>query len=96
MGLFNNGFKGNILSGLAFGIGATILAPVVMPMVAAIAKPLAKAAIKSGVLLYEKGRETVAEVGEVVEDLVAEAKTEIAEAQNGAAAGVGADVEKSA
>jgi hypothetical protein len=95
MGLFNNGFKGNLLSGLAFGIGATILAPVVMPVLAAVAKPLAKAAIKGGVLLYERGRETVAEVGEVVEDLVAEAKTEIAETQD-ETAGVGAEVEKGA
>lgn len=95
MALFENGFKGNILTGLAIGLGATILAPVVAPVVAAIAKPLAKAAIKGGVLLYEKGRETVAEVGEVVEDLVAEAKTEIAEAQKQAAAS-GPDVEKTA
>lgn len=95
MALLDNGFKGNILTGLTIGLGATILAPVIMPVVAAIAKPLAKAAIKGGVLLYEKGRETVAEVGEVVEDLVAEAKTEIAEAQN-EAAGVGTGTEKSA
>lgn len=96
MALFDNGFKGNILTGFAIGFGATILAPVVMPVVAAIAKPLAKAAIKGGVLLYEKGRETVAEVGEVVEDLVAEAKMEVAEAQKQAAASTGPEVEKTA
>ncbi|MDC4206547.1 MAG: DUF5132 domain-containing protein [Candidatus Manganitrophus sp.] len=95
MPLFENGFKGNILTGLAIGIGATILAPIVVPVVAAIAKPLAKAAIKGGVLFYEKGRETVAEVGEVVEDLVAEAKMEIAEAHKEAAA-TGPDMEKTA
>jgi hypothetical protein len=37
-----------------------------------------KAAIKGGIVLYEKGRETVAEVGEVLEDIVAEAKAEVA------------------
>lgn len=40
MGLFNNGFKGNILTGLAIGIGASVLAPVVIPMLASIAKPI--------------------------------------------------------
>lgn len=93
MALFDNGFKGNILTGLGIGLGATILAPVVVPVVSAIIKPLAKAAIKGGVLFYEKGRETVGEVGEVVEDLVAEVKSEIVEAQRQAAASTEPDVE---
>lgn len=80
MALFDNGLKGNILSGLAIGIGAAVLAPAVMPVVASIVKPLVKAAIKGGIILYEKGKETVAEVAEVVEDIVAEAKAEMAEA----------------
>jgi hypothetical protein len=79
MALFDNGLKGNILSGLAIGIGAAVLAPAVAPVLASIAKPLAKAAIKGGMLLYEKGREAVAEAGEMVEDIVAEAKSELAE-----------------
>lgn len=74
------GWKGNILGGLAIGIGASVLAPVVIPVLASVVKPLSKAAIKGGYLLYEKGRETFAEVQEVVEDLVAEAKAEIEEA----------------
>jgi Protein of unknown function (DUF5132) len=45
--------------------------------------------IKSGILLYEKGRETVAEFGEVVEDLVAEARAEIQEAHAASATTVG-------
>ncbi len=81
MALFDNGLKGNILSGLAIGIGAAVLAPAVMPVVASVMKPLAKAAIKGGIMLYEKGRETVAEVSEIVEDIVAEAKAEMAEVQ---------------
>jgi len=79
MGLFDNGFKGNILSGLAIGIGAAVLAPVVMPILASAAKPVLKATIKGGLALYDKGRETYAEVAEVVEDVVAEVKAEIAE-----------------
>lgn len=79
MALFNNGLKGNILGGLAIGIGAAILAPVVVPVLASVVKPLAKAAIKGGIMLYEKGREVVAEATEMVEDIVAEAKAEVAE-----------------
>jgi hypothetical protein len=80
MGIFENGLKGNIITGLAIGVGTAILAPVVIPMVASIAKPLAKAAIKGGIMLYEKNREFIAEATEVVEDLVAEAKAELSTA----------------
>jgi hypothetical protein len=80
MALFE-GWKGNILGGLALGIGASVVAPVVIPILATVAKPLTKAAIKGGFLLYDKGKETFAEMQEVVEDLVAEAKTEIEESQ---------------
>jgi hypothetical protein len=77
MAIFENGLKGNIITGLAIGVGTAILAPVVIPMIASIAKPLAKAAIKGGIMLYEKNRELIAEATEVVEDLVAEAKAEL-------------------
>jgi len=81
MGLFGDVLKGNVVTGLAIGIGAAILAPAILPVIAGVAKPAAKAAIKGGLMLYERGKETFAEVGEVVEDLVAEAKAEIEEAQ---------------
>ena len=76
MGLLDNAVKGTVLTGLAIGIGAAVLAPAVLPVLAGVAKPLAKAAMKSGLILYNKGKEVVAEVGEVTEDLWAEAKTE--------------------
>lgn len=72
-------FKSGVGKGFAIGIGVALLAPVVLPVLAKAGRPLARAAIKSGMLLYEKGRETVAEMGEVVEDLVAEAQAEIEE-----------------
>jgi hypothetical protein len=81
MSIFSNGLKGNILAGLAIGIGAAILAPVVVPVLATIVKPLAKGAIKGGVILFEKGKEMAAEAQEAVEDLLAEAKSELAEAR---------------
>ena len=76
MGLLDNALKGTVLTGLAIGIGAAVLAPVILPVLAGVAKPLAKAAMKSGLLLYNKSKEVVAEIGEVTEDLWAEAKTE--------------------
>jgi hypothetical protein len=68
--------KSDIAKALAVGIGASILAPIVIPAVAVVVRPLAKAMIKTGIVVYERGRETVAEVGEVIEDLVAEARAE--------------------
>ena len=38
---------------------------------------MAKVAIKEGIQLYEKGRELMAEARETMEDLVAEARSEI-------------------
>jgi len=77
MALFDNGFKGNIISGLAIGVGTAILAPVIIPVLASIVKPLTKAAIKGGIALYDKNKEIIAEAKEVIEDLVAEAKSEL-------------------
>ena len=79
MALIEDGLKGNLITGLAIGIGAAILAPVVIPLFSNISKPLAKAAIKGGIQLYERGKEAFAEVVEITEDIVAEAKTELAE-----------------
>jgi phosphohistidine swiveling domain-containing protein len=63
------------------GVAAIVLLPVMIPVVAGIGKPVAKAAIKGGILLYEKGKGVIAEAGESLEDLVAEAKAELAEAK---------------
>jgi hypothetical protein len=75
-------FKSGTGKGIAIGIGVAILAPLLLPTVAKAARPLARAAIKSGLLLFEKGRETAAELGEVMEDLLAEAQAEIEQNQS--------------
>ena len=77
MGLLDNGLSGNAVTGLAMGIGAAVLGPMVLPALAGVAKPLLKEAIKGGLMLYEKGKETVAELSEAMEDVVAEAKAEM-------------------
>jgi hypothetical protein len=68
--------KADIWTGVAIGVGL-LVAPVVIPMIAAAARPVVKAALKGGFLLYEKGREALAESMEVVEDLMEEVKSEV-------------------
>lgn len=65
--------------GIIAGIGAVLLAPVLIPVVAGIGKPIAKTLVKSGIVAYEKSRGAFAEMGETWEDIIAEAKAEIAE-----------------
>lgn len=73
------GANSETAKGLAIGVGVALLAPVVVTSLLGASRPLARAAIKSGLILYEKGREAAAEFSEVVEDLVAEARAELAE-----------------
>ncbi len=70
--------KGNIVTGLAIGIGSAIVAPLVVPALSKAAKPLAKAAIKGGLVLFETSKEKLAEAHELVDDLLAEARAELA------------------
>jgi hypothetical protein len=73
MALFEDFFEGGAGTGLAVA-GALILAPTVLPAVGRLLRPVAKAAIKGGLVLY---RETLAGVGDVAGDLVAEARAEL-------------------
>ena len=71
-----------IVEGLGVpGIAAIVLLPVLVPVAGKVVKPLTKAAIKGGIVLYEKGKGVVAEVGESLEDIIAEANAELAEAE---------------
>jgi hypothetical protein len=62
---------------LAVGAGAVLLAPIILPFVAGILRPLAKAAIKGGLIAYEKAKVMSSEAVESLEDLAAEAKAEV-------------------
>jgi hypothetical protein len=66
-----------LIKGLALGIGVAVLAPLAIAALSGVARPASRAAVKAGILLYEKGRETAAELGEVFDDLVAEARYEL-------------------
>ena len=58
---------------MAVGLGALVLTPVLIPLL----KPVAKTTVKMGVILYEKTKGTLAETGEVIADIIAEAKSEV-------------------
>ena len=76
MSLFEDLFKGgNIVTALAMGVGAAVLAPVVVPVL----RPLAKSIIKAGIIAYDQGRVALAELNEQTGDIVAEARAELAE-----------------
>jgi hypothetical protein len=76
MAFFEDAFKGgNIVTGLAIGIGATVVAPIVIPAL----KPLAKSLVKAGLMAYDQGRVALAELNERTGDVVAEARSELEE-----------------
>jgi hypothetical protein len=63
---------------LAAGIAAAALLPVALPVIARVGRPALKSVVKAGLLIYEDSRIRIAEAGEYVEDLVAEAQAEAA------------------
>jgi hypothetical protein len=76
MALLEDMFKGSsIVTGLAIGIGAAVLAPAVVPVL----RPLAKSLLKAGLIAYDQGRVALAELNERTGDILAEARSELAE-----------------
>lgn len=67
------------LWGLGIGLIAAVVVREVLPSFKSVGRPLAKATVKSGITLLEKSKETLAQWGEVFEDLVVEAKAELEE-----------------
>src|SRR5262249_11278395 len=85
MAIFEGIFKGgNIVTGLAIGVGFALLAPVVKPIV----RPLAKSVIKAGLAAYDHGRVALAELGGQAGDMIAEVRSGIEDvAANGEGTG---------
>ncbi len=73
--------KNDAVKNMVIGLSVSILVPIVVNLLVPIVRPLARSTLKGGILVYEKGRETVAEIGEVVDDLVAEVQEELQEAR---------------
>jgi hypothetical protein len=79
-------FKGgNIVTGLAIGVGGAIVAPLLVPALGGLLRPAAKAVIKGGIVAYDWGRQAVAQVGEATSDMVAEARADTQRAAEAAA-----------
>jgi len=70
-----NFFENGVAKGVAIGLGMVAAGVVFAPAL----RPVARAAVKTGILLFEKSREWAAEAGETFEDLVAEVRAELAE-----------------
>ncbi|WP_024512096.1 DUF5132 domain-containing protein [Bradyrhizobium sp. ARR65] len=84
MAILEDAFKGgNIVTGIGLVIGVAVIAPVIIPML----RPIAKSLIKAGVIAYEQGRVAVAELSEQATDVMAEARSELAEAGHATAEG---------
>lgn len=56
------------------------MAPTLIPAVGSALRPLAKALVKGGITVYDSARELIAEAGEEMNDMVAEARAEMTEA----------------
>jgi hypothetical protein len=67
-----SGWGGSIL----IGVGVALAAPILLPAVAAVVRPAAKGLIKGGLFVADSLKELVAEGGEQLSDLVAEARAE--------------------
>ncbi len=72
--------KNDVVKNMVVGLGISIVVPIAVNLLAPVIRPLARSTLKAGILAYEKGRETVAEIGEVLDDLVAEVQEELQEA----------------
>jgi hypothetical protein len=64
---------GNLMTGLAIGVGALIAWPLISP----IARPLAKSLIKGGLIAYRQAEEFFAGAIEGMGDIIAEAQQEL-------------------
>lgn len=86
--------KADLATGFLLGLGAAAVAPGLAPALAGVFRPVAKQLIKSALVALERGRDGAAELGELFEDLVAEASAELEKeraAASAAPSGNGAD-----
>ena len=83
---FQNLFKSDLARGMALGVSAALVAVAAIPLIITASRPLARVAVKSSLMVLEKGREAMAVAEEHFEDLVAEVKAEMVADRDGFAA----------
>ena len=69
-------YTSGLVTGMALSMVAALLAPVWRPAVARWGRPAAKTAVRWGLDAYDSGRERLAELGETMEDMIAEVQVE--------------------
>jgi hypothetical protein len=67
---------GTILTALLAGFAGGLMAPLMLPRLERKIRPATKRMFKTGIALYERGRERAAEIGEMASDMMAEARAE--------------------
>ena len=58
------------------GVAGGLMAPLILPRLERNFRPATKRLFKTGIALYERGRERAAEMGEFASDMMAEARAE--------------------
>jgi Protein of unknown function (DUF5132) len=67
---------GTIVTAVLAGFAGGLLAPLLLPRFERNLRPATKSVFKTGIALYERGRERAAELGEIASDMMAEARAE--------------------
>jgi hypothetical protein len=67
---------GTIVTAALAGVAGGIMAPLILPRLERHLRPATKSLFKTGIALYERGREKAAEMGEYASDVMAEARAE--------------------
>ena len=76
MSLFEDAPKSWFSSSI-LAVGAILAATTLIPALGSALRPLAKALVKNGITIYDSAKELVAEAGEELNDMVAEARAEM-------------------
>jgi hypothetical protein len=75
MAIWDDALKGSLPT-ILIGVGVALAAPIVLPAAAAGLRPVTKTLIKGGLYVVDSAKELMAEAGEQLSDLVAEARAE--------------------
>jgi Protein of unknown function (DUF5132) len=67
---------GTIVTALLAGVAGGLMAPLITPRLQRNIRPATKGIFKTGIAIYERGRERAAELGEIAGDIMAEARAE--------------------
>ena len=71
-----SGRLGTIVTAVLAGVAGGLMAPLILPRLERNLRPATKSLFKTGIALYESGRERAAEMGEFASDMMAEARAE--------------------